>query len=384
MFFVLSTGRAGSRTMASVLSQSPSCECLHEPEPRLIAETVQFRYGAISLERMTKLVSGRGTTQIPDRVYGEANNRLSLVVPALRAAYPEARFVWLVRDGRDFVASADQRGWYHPPEDGKQRNEWEATRLRGDLAGAVSSERWEAWSPFERICWSWTYVNGLIRDELLASGAEPYLLRLEELASAVDDLADFLGIERAPWAIGRHNARIDTAADPAERSERANRVEAISTWHSWSAERRARFEEHCGELMDEVYPGWRDGDGTWPSARVAEGAAPDLDQVQRDALLVASRADVAELGVAIRELRIQTRMQHRAVRRMEAGLKAGLEEARRLERENAALRKRLARYEARLWRRVARALRRRLGKPQQPPADAVSETAAGGDVPAGS
>lgn len=390
MFFVLSTGRAGSRTMASVLSQSPDCECLHEPEPRLIAETVRFRCGQISLERMTKLLAGRGATQIPDRVYGEANNRLSLVVPALRAAYPEARFVWLVRDGRDFVASADQRGWYHPPEEGKQPNEWEATRLRGDLVGSVPAERWEAWSPFERICWSWTYVNRLIRDELDVSGAESFPLRLEELPAAVDDLADFLGIERAPWAIGRHNARADEAADPAGRSERANRVDSISTWHSWDAERRARFEEHCGDLMDELYPGWRDEDGTWHPTPHAQGASPDLEQEQRDALLVASRADVAELGVAVRELRVQTRLQHRAVRRIQTGLEtrldAALGELRRLERENATLRTRVERYETRLWRRLARALRRRLRirRPKPLPADAVGETATDRDAPTGS
>lgn len=404
MFFVLSTGRAGSRTVASVLSQSPNCECLHEPEPRLITETVQFRYGEISRDEMATLLAGRGETLFPDRVYGEANNRMSLVVPALRAAYPEARFVWLVRDGRDFVASADQRGWYHPqPEDGPP-NEWEATRLRGDRVGAVSPERWEAWSPFERICWSWTYVNALIRDELAASGADVFQLRLEELEPSLGDLADFLGIDSVPWAIGRHNARVEAAADPDQQAQRVNRVDRVVTWDSWDAERRSRFEEHCGELMDEVYPGWRSAEGTWQATSSGESKTTrDLDEADRDALLLATRADIAELSVAVRELRTEMRLERRSVRRMESTVKrvepvvqsfdvavkrmdAAVKELRKLERENAMLRKRVARYETRLWRRAARALRRRLRtlRPTPAPVDAAVETGTAPDPPTGS
>lgn len=379
MFFVLSTGRAGSRTMATVLSQSPNCECLHEPEPRLIAETVQFRHGEIPLEEMTKLLAGRGETQVPGRVYGEANNRFTVVIPALRAAYPQARFVWLVRDGRDYVASADQRGWYHPQPEGAEPNEWEATRLRGDLVGAVSPEQWAAWSPFERICWSWTYVNCLARDELAATGADVFRLRLEDLESSIDDLADFLGLERVPWAIGRHNARVDAAVDPSRHAQRVNRVDRILTWSSWSVERRAQFEELCGGLMDDAYAGWRSEDGTWQvTPRIAPTEARELDESERDALLLATRADIAELSVAVRELRTEMRLERRSVRRIEPAVRrieAAAKKLQALERENARMRKRLERYETRLWRRVARALRRRLRRRPAPAPNAARDTA---------
>ncbi len=114
MFFALSTGRSGTQTLAHVLTQSPGCLCLHEPHPQLVRESVLFREGRLSQADAIDLLRRTRPHPAADRAYGESNNRLSLMVPALAAAFPEAKFIWLQRDARDVVASELQRGGYAP------------------------------------------------------------------------------------------------------------------------------------------------------------------------------------------------------------------------------------------------------------------------------
>ena len=112
MFFVVSTGRAGSRTVANVLSQSPDALCLHEPVPYLVEETAEWRYGTVETVDLCSRLTESRPRQIDGKQYGESANRLSLAIPVLAEAFPDARFVWLTRDGREVVASGHQRGWF--------------------------------------------------------------------------------------------------------------------------------------------------------------------------------------------------------------------------------------------------------------------------------
>ncbi|MDX2079825.1 MAG: sulfotransferase [Terrimicrobiaceae bacterium] len=47
-----------------------------------------------------------------DRIWGEKSPRHSHIVRQLRAIFPRARFIHLIRDGKDSCVSMFQRGWY--------------------------------------------------------------------------------------------------------------------------------------------------------------------------------------------------------------------------------------------------------------------------------
>lgn len=243
MFFVLTTGRSGSQTIARTFSQAANCFCRHEPEPQLLAECTRYRYGRMRHSSLAEVL--RSTRPTDDGVvYGEANNRLALILPVLRSAFPDARFVWLVRDGRKFVSSALQRGWFDPSRPGWQANPVERTRLRGDLVGDVDADEWRRWRPFHKVCWTWQYVNRLVRSEVDHLGAEAHgPVRLEELDSHLDTLVDFRGLIPPPrWNLDRWNSRVARQLDGETVSDPLNRVWRLVHWTDWSVEQRRIFE----------------------------------------------------------------------------------------------------------------------------------------------
>lgn len=299
-FFVLNSGRAGSKTIAKLLSQSPACRCLHEPEPRLVAEATQYRYGELAHEDAVDLLR-RTRSEDRDVLRGETNNKLALLVPALREAFPGARYVWLVRDGRDTVASMVQRGWYHEREDEPGASEWQRWRPRGDRLG-VDPDEWASWGQLERVAWAWTWVNRLIERDLRGLADVVTRVRVEELGSELPRLATFLGLPAFSATLDRANRR---ATDASAADNRTNVVERVERWMSWDGDQRAAFQRHAGDLMDELYPWWRDDDGWHPTPQ--EVAATDSivvgtpvsahDPVGEDlaSALAPLRADIAEV-----------------------------------------------------------------------------------------
>ena len=301
MFFVVSPGRSGSQTVAQVLSQSPTCLCLHEPHPQLVAESARYQYGRFGHDRAVALLRRTRPQGDPDAVYGESNNRLALLLPPLREAFPDACFVWLLRDGRDFVASELQRGGFaDPPRRRWTQTKWERWRPRGDEVGDVPAATWASWDPFSRLCWQWAWVNRRIGADLADLGPDRLRrVRIEELAGDLPELCRWLGLEPVDFVVPRANRRRD-AGDPGG-ADRAlpNNVPRVESWDGWDDGRRAVFEDRCGDVMDEHYPGWRKG-GSWQPTPVEAGepAAP-ADGVQAE--LARARAQNAELRVSLAE-----------------------------------------------------------------------------------
>lgn len=317
MFFALSTGRAGSRTLAAILSQSATCTCLHEPHPQLIEESARYRYGELETKELVRLLRA-SRREAEDRVYGETSNRLALVVPVLREAFPEARYVWLVRDGRDVVSSAVQRGWFDTGRSDYPPNEWERWRLRGDLVADVSEADWASWTAFRRVCWLWAYTNRLIEHDLADGGVErPRIVRLERLPDELDGLADHLGIERGDWIVGRLNAR--GAESEVAPLERVNVVDRVWGWQDWTAEQREDFEALCAPVMDALYPEWCDRAGRWRQLSVK---AESTKRITPDSGLAAVRADLAELKLIRGDLQSIVAVHRRAVADWDARLQS--------------------------------------------------------------
>ena len=242
MFFVLTTGRSGSKSLASFLSTSQRLLCLHEPEPVLLLESRRFLYGTCSREEIVAILKKTRRPLLDGKEYGESNQCLSFLVPALLEAFPGCKFVWLARDGRNVVSSLHSLGWYD--ERYRHKSVWTENLLEADRAGQMAAREWAALGPFEKCCWYWQFTNSTIRRHL--EGLEPgrwMILRLEEIGERAGELCSFLGAGDTAGGFPWTNIKKESMR--------------LCRYAGWSQEQRHMFEQICREEMDFLYPGWQ-------------------------------------------------------------------------------------------------------------------------------
>jgi hypothetical protein len=199
--FVVGSPRSGTTFLAGAIGELPGFVDLSEVTPHKAAigelaglppaEAARRIRRVLERVRLLALVPGlRGVEQTPETAF---------VLGAALDAYPEARTVHLVRDGRDVVCSLLERGWLS------------AGRVGGDdakLAYGAAARFWvepERMAEFEtasdatRAAWAWRSYVGAAR-----SVDDPRVLELRYEAIAADPaaaartLARHLGVEPAP------------------------------------------------------------------------------------------------------------------------------------------------------------------------------------------
>lgn len=247
MFFVVGTGRSGTTSLASSLDNLSEFYCIHEPTPILLEESSNFRYGDLSLGDLTKKLLDTRSPLVEDKIYGESNQCISFILPAVKEAFPSAKIVWIIRNGIDFVNSAFNKNWYIPKEDVHSlANDglkwWAKYRIQGDSLGIFSTEEWGSMSQFEKCCWYWVYTNNLIENDIkLFPDNQVYFIKLENINKDYPDLIRFLGVKKyfiqTPFKFNRTSK------------------EEIS-FMNWSEAEIEAFKRICGPAMDKFYPGW--------------------------------------------------------------------------------------------------------------------------------
>ena len=188
--FVMGSPRSGTTFLAGAIGALPGFVDLGEvlplksAVPELVAlpedeAAVRVRR-TLERVRMLALVRGlRGVEQTPETAF---------VVGAVAGAYPHARRVHLVRDGRDVVCSLLERGWLNANRD----------RQADDVGGTygVRARFWvepdrvrefEEASDATRAAWAWRrYVSS-------ARSGDVFELRYEDLAADPARAAELLG-----------------------------------------------------------------------------------------------------------------------------------------------------------------------------------------------
>lgn len=248
--FILSSGRSGSEAIARSLNHDSRCSAHHEPHPQLIRISTDVAKQAMSVaDAMLELRAIYDARRIQDgQVYFESDQKLFNLVPSLLQLMPEARFVHLIRDGREFVASALHRGWYSPTDlnDTLYSHEldkrWSIYRLRGDLLPDPVT-RWAKMDTFERLCWYWGFVNQVIQEALDNLPLDRRaLVRLNDLEAGLRRISTLAGLP-------------DSFAEPVcSNQAQSGRPAPIE---SWTNEQHAQFEYWCGSTMDVFFDGWR-------------------------------------------------------------------------------------------------------------------------------
>lgn len=245
--FIVGTGRCGTASLAALLSAIPDGRVVHEITPQLFSEVNASFRGTLSRSALVELLR---RTRDPASIggsalSGEANQRLSFVLPALAEAFPHARVVWLLRDGRDAVASMQRRLWYHPREmalRSRGARPWALHRIQGDDTGDLSPDAWTRLDSFARCCWYWSFTNRLIDHERVRLSLPVLPIRIERLGEVLPELWSFLEL-RAPLPV----------KVPHLHSASGGRSPG---WRLWSPRQRAAFRAHCAMVMDRHYPDW--------------------------------------------------------------------------------------------------------------------------------
>jgi acetyltransferase-like isoleucine patch superfamily enzyme len=257
IFFVLSTGRSGSQTIARVLSEHPDITCHHEPRTQIIRLATEYAHNVKPVDEIRcELQVIYGNSVYPHGKYGESDHRFWNLAPLLNEMFPQAKFIWLIRDGQKVISSWQLRRHYkinsfseisEYPAGGKV---WYYYNLLGNHCGAFSDDEWKSMDSFQRNAWYWSYLNRRIQQDLQGIPAERWrMVKLENFEQALPEIQGFLGVEMRPLKVKTYNASKKIPDD----------------WTTWTTAQRASFERYCGAEMDCWYPDWREknvSDGT--------------------------------------------------------------------------------------------------------------------------
>ncbi|MEM9118925.1 MAG: sulfotransferase [Cyanobacteria bacterium P01_F01_bin.56] len=169
--FVLSTGRTGTQTLASLLSLSSTSFVYHEPIPLLYGlSNMAYKHNnchhdalAVAEELFEEafLTARRSLLHYSIQFrkgYIETSPQVTFLAPIIGKVIPQAKFIQLVRDPRYVIRSGMRRKWYagHSADD---------TRIVPDPATEVG-RNWGAYSLFEKNAWLWTETNRKIEEFL--------------------------------------------------------------------------------------------------------------------------------------------------------------------------------------------------------------------------
>ena len=196
MSFVVGSPRSGTTFLAGAIGEQPDVVDLGEVAPlkAAIPQLVQLPleeaaaqlHTTLELVRLLSLAFGvRGVEQTPETAF---------VLAAALRAYPGARAVHLVRDGRDVACSLLERGWLSTSRSGAD----DAGLAYGTHARFwVEPERADEFaraSDARRCAWAWRrYVSAArsVRDERVLE------IRYEDLRDSAGRVAAHLSLDAA-------------------------------------------------------------------------------------------------------------------------------------------------------------------------------------------
>jgi hypothetical protein len=247
--------------IAHAMRVHPQVLALAEPHPGLHREA----YIAWSGKRGARWLRGR--LEVKRRsiveqtlengfVYLESAHFCSHLIGPLRDLFPDAKFVFLHRDGREFVRSGLERTWYRGNEESALGHLAKFARHR--LLLDVPKPGWDhRLTPprqlrgrAERIAWLWAEINRSIEKGLAAiPKQDQFRLPLASLGSdSLRALTEFIGVD--------YDERISSKM-MAVAAQRPNKTasRSVPPFEQWTDEEQRQFFRIAGPMMMELgYP----------------------------------------------------------------------------------------------------------------------------------
>ena len=249
-FFIASSGRSGSKSIANFLSQHSEITCLHEPKNQLIRIDSEFAHKEKTFDKIKHEldIMYNSCSFIPkENVYGESDHKFSNLIHPLSILLPESKYIWLIRDAKKVVASTYSWEWFSDKEmsiakknggGGNDINQWYYYRLAGNKCSNMSNEEWQSMSCFEKNCWYWAYVNKRIETQFTKLDENRKLMiKLEELTDKKSELFQYLHV---PYEDISH-----THTNKAKYK--------LYSYENWTNNEIKIFNKWCGPLMKKYY-----------------------------------------------------------------------------------------------------------------------------------
>jgi len=156
LFFILSTGRTGTKFLAQLLDNDPNAKVFHEPYKRDFGAYVHAYYSEELAMAYIRDFRAKLILDIDVNIYGEVNGVLRRHVKALQSFFPEAKIFHLVRDGRDVIRSMFSRSIM-------TKNNIVSKRIHPKENDSFYGA-WPEMNRFEKICWFWNIENKFLRE----------------------------------------------------------------------------------------------------------------------------------------------------------------------------------------------------------------------------
>lgn len=158
IFFIIGLGRSGTKLLTEILNQMDIAIVFHEPVLKDYKAIVRAHKSNIELmkyitnfrKKYIYLLLRNKNFQI----YGEVNSNLRYHIKELKSIFPNAKFLHIVRDGRDVVRSIMARKHYTGDRIGHH-----------NIIPKTSDPfyiKWKELTRFEKICWLWKDSNNYI------------------------------------------------------------------------------------------------------------------------------------------------------------------------------------------------------------------------------
>ena len=193
-FFVLSTGRSGTQTLAHLMEMAQNAVVWHHPEPNMIMETLyayqQLIPGGETFWRGRSHILAHAWEQ--GKIHGETDHNMTPFALDIAKDIPHAKFLVLVRDPREFIRSGMRRGYY------VAGGPWDDGRLK-PLPEQAKKLNWTKMHPFEKVSWLWAETYRHINKAIEEIGKERVMIvRFEELIKGpkvAEDIFNFLELD---------------------------------------------------------------------------------------------------------------------------------------------------------------------------------------------
>ena len=241
--FVLSTGRVGTQTLASLFGKARNLTACHEPEP-LLYDFSRRAYEADQMgggmEPFTEAFMAARRKHLEHalrcgRGYLETSPQTTFLAPAIIGAVPEVRFLHVVRNPQEVIRSGMRRRWY----DGHTSDPFRIT----PRPGTPCADRWHSMTPFEKNAWLWNETNQwILKFTATLPETQHLMIHAERIFSAdescIEQLFSFLGAFPPPRSVVEATLR---------RRLNAQRSGSFPTADEWSVPQCDTAREVCGE-----------------------------------------------------------------------------------------------------------------------------------------
>ncbi len=232
LVFVAGSPRSGTTFLGSALGSLPGFVDLGEVAPlKAAVPELHGKDSAAEIRRILDRVRRLGLVTGLRAV--EQTPEISFVLSSALAAYPDARAVHIIRDGRDVVCSLLERGWLDAGrEDADNARLPYGARARFWVEPG-RAEEFERASDATRAAWAWRRYVSAAR----TAGERTLEVRYETLADAHESVAEHLGIP----------------AEAAREALSGAHTESIGRFREdLTPEQLADFEREAGPLLNEL------------------------------------------------------------------------------------------------------------------------------------